>query len=84
MVKSTGGNSGGWQIMDTERSPYNVGSEVLTADTSNSTQDDSYRYRDFLSNGFKLRNSDNNANQSGYTYIYLAFAEHPFKHTNAR
>ena len=33
---------------------------------------------DFLSNGVKLRNSDDNGNASGTTYIYMAFAENPF------
>ena len=30
-----------------------------------------------LSNGFKVRGYDGNANALG-TYIYMAFAEHPF------
>ena len=33
---------------------------------------------DFLSNGFKLRNSSTGTNGNGYTMIYMAFAEHPF------
>ena len=33
---------------------------------------------DFLSNGFKIRTSDSNYNDSGDTFIYLAFAERPF------
>ena len=33
---------------------------------------------DFLSNGFKLRKNLNGANDSGQTYVYMAFAEHPF------
>ena len=33
---------------------------------------------DFVSNGFKLRNTDDNGNASGSTYIYMAFAESPF------
>jgi hypothetical protein len=41
---------------------------------------------DILSNGFKINNavagSDHNA--SGSTYIYMAFAEHPFKEALAR
>ena len=39
---------------------------------------------DFLSNGFKLKNAGTgNRNASGNTYIYLAFAEQPFKYSNA-
>ena len=31
-----------------------------------------------LSNGFKQRQSYNTQNQSGATYIYMAFSENPF------
>ena len=30
------------------------------------------------SNGIKLRGTDTTTNQSGGTYVYMAFAEHPF------
>jgi len=33
---------------------------------------------DFLSNGFKIRTSGNGHNTGSGTYIYMAFAEHPF------
>ena len=42
---------------------------------------------DFLSNGFKLRNagdSNPSINNESTTYIYMAFAEQPFKFSNAR
>tara|TARA_R110002153_G_scaffold228734_1_gene381737 strand:- start:4 stop:180 length:177 start_codon:yes stop_codon:yes gene_type:complete len=39
---------------------------------------------DFLSNGFKCRATNGYFNASGGTYIYLAFAETPFKYSNAR
>ena len=32
---------------------------------------------DFLSNGFKIRNTDNNYSNDGKTFIYMAFAEQP-------
>ena len=41
---------------------------------------------DFLSNGFKIRNAtygETNA-PSGHVYLYIAFAEQPFKYANAR
>ena len=70
--------------MDSERNTYNEVDTVLIADGSNTEWDDSVRVFDFLSNGFKLRRSGNDANQSGQTIIYIAFAETPFKHSNAR
>ena len=39
---------------------------------------------DFLSSGFKFRVTANDQNGSGSSYIYLAFAEAPFKYSNAR
>jgi len=39
---------------------------------------------DFLSNGFKLRTTSTSWNNSGGTFIYLAFADQPFKFANAR
>ena len=33
---------------------------------------------DYLSNGFKIRATFNDTNASGGTYVYMAFAEHPF------
>jgi len=36
------------------------------------------RQLDFLSNGLKLRGTDGGMNGSGKTYIFMAFAEHPF------
>jgi hypothetical protein len=35
-------------------------------------------YIDLLSNGFKLRDTDADHNQSGESMIYMAFAENPF------
>jgi len=32
---------------------------------------------DFLSDGFKLRYTNTSTNQSGGTYVYMAFAEQP-------
>ena len=49
------------------------------AENSNSSPD-----IDFVSNGFKLRTTFDNMNASGGTYLYFAFAEAPFKFSNAR
>ena len=39
---------------------------------------------DFVSNGVKLRNNNSARNPSGGEFIYMAFAENPFKYANAR
>jgi hypothetical protein len=74
-----------WHMLDTSRSTYNsVSSAMLYANLSAAEADYSAYPIDFLSNGFKFRTSAAFANQSGDTYIYMAFAENPFKYANAR
>jgi len=72
----------GWSIFDNTRNSFNPSNAILQANTTNS-EGTSYPV-DFLSNGFKMRNSDSTHNQSGTSYIYLAIAEQPFKYANAR
>ena len=71
-----------WKMYDSKRNIYNVMDEEIRADTSGAASVHSNNYLDFLSNGFKPRYTDH-ANQA-QTYIYLAFAETPFKYSNAR
>ena len=72
-----------WTIFDTRRSPYNASVLELYPNDPISEQTDSNGI-DILSNGFKPRRNSEYANLSGQTYIYMAFAEHPFKYANAR
>lgn len=82
MWKSLAG-SDGWYIVDTSRSPYNQTINALRANSSNTESGESVG--DFLSNGFKIRiGANGNFNASGTTYVYVAFAEQPFKHALAR
>jgi len=84
MLKRTDSASS-WQIRDTSRSPNNVVTENLYPNLSNAESTDSSLNLDILSNGFKPRTStDGGSNASGGTYIYAAFAEHPFKTARAR
>jgi hypothetical protein len=73
-----------WNVRDTARSPYNVVGEALYPNLSLAEYSGSETYLDILSNGFKLRGNWNSSNASGGTYIYMAFAENPFKYANAR
>jgi hypothetical protein len=76
--------SEGWQIMDAVRNTYNVANTFLEANQSNAEGTSSARDVDFLSNGFKIRNTSNAMNASGGTYIFAAFSESPFKNALAR
>ena len=69
-----------WVIHDNVRSTYNANGAILAADRSNDEEDNNSDI-DFLSNGFKIRNtrSINTTNDA----VYMAFAEHPFKYSRA-
>jgi hypothetical protein len=81
MFKRTDTTSG-WYIHDSSRNTSNVVNLRLLPNTSDAEA--TVTTLDFLSNGFKLRTSDVDRNASGGTYIYMAFAENPFKNANAR
>jgi hypothetical protein len=81
MIKSTS-FSEDWTILDATRNPYNVADEILKPNTSDSTY--VFSIEDFVSNGFKLRSTGSLTNSSGNTYIYMAFAQNPFKYSLAR
>jgi len=82
MIKKTSG-TGNWDVFDADRDTYNVVDLVLYPSDANAEQSFGSAL-DFLSNGFKLRSSANDHNASGGTYVYMAFAENPFKYANAR
>lgn len=75
-----------WVLFDSARSPTNPVEEGQELNPDDSTAEGSSGTDcfDFLSNGFKLRRTGDVFNTSGYNYIYLAFAEQPFKYANAR
>jgi len=73
----------GWHMFDNKRDPDNVIEDRLEADSS-AASFTGYDWIDFLSNGFKTRINIDNTNGSGHTYVYLAFAEAPFKNARAR
>ena len=73
-----------WYLYDSQRDKYNLVNEVLQPNTSDSEATSGNNSLDFTSNGFKLRGSGGATNASGGTYIYMAFAENPFKNSWAR
>ena len=81
MIKrtDTGDN---WLIKDIKRDPINQMEKRIFPNLSNAEDTGSGGNYDFLSNGFKLRESDAIGNASGGTYIYMAFAEAPLVGTN--
>ena len=73
-----------WVIHDDKRAGYNGDNDYLHPDNSQAESDGSTGTLDILSNGFKLRMTAGTHNGSGDTFIYLAFAESPFKNSRAR
>jgi len=76
-----------WHIWDNKRwtRDGNPNQNALVPNTSAAEVGASTPYNiDFLSNGFKLRDDHDLSNGDGDTHIYLAFAETPFKYSNAR
>jgi hypothetical protein len=88
MIKQTN-TTGNWAISDNQRK-QNGGNQdggngnfvphMLAANLNNDEAHfggGSGNKQDFLSNGFKLRDTGGYGNGSGSTYIYMAFAENP-------
>jgi len=83
VIKQSNGNNS-WNTSDGTRTPYNGGNDSwLNLNLSNAESNSQDLY-DYLSNGFKLRSTSGGVNGSSSTYIYMAFAENPFKYANAR
>ena len=83
MIKRTD-STGNWITYDAVRGTYNVNGPYVYSNSSAAEATSTTVGLDFLSNGFKNRNTYNDANTSSATYIYAAFAEHPFKYSLAR
>ena len=82
IIKNIDTDGENWHMFDSTRAKTNIIKARLIADddTAENTNDEII---DFLSNGFKLY--DNNAGyNSSATFVYMAFAEQPFKYANAR
>ena len=76
MIKRADSANDGWYIHDSTRSPSNVIDKAFRANANNAESSENI---DFLSNGFAIRiGANNNFNNASGTYIYMAFAEHPF------
>jgi len=69
-----------WIMQDNKRLGYNKRNDMLFPNLSDAEY--ATDRIDFVSNGVKINNDDGSINQSGQTYIYMAFAENPLVGTN--
>ena len=80
--------AGQWVIYDSKRDNINFAYKAIFANTSGAESTNTALGNiDFLSNGFKYRDNSNDVHAGqvdGATPIYMAFAEQPFKYSNAR
>ncbi len=84
MIKRTDATDD-WRMYDNKRSNYNDKTATLYANHALAEYTSAGANEiDTLSNGFKIRNTNNGYNADGGTYLYIAFAEMPFKYANAR
>ena len=87
LLKNTATAGEGFVIINNKSDPNNVTGTYLEVYGSSAEQGTAgttfSRSIDFLSNGFKLRGNSTEVND-GETMVYLAFAETPFKYSNAR
>jgi len=82
MLKRTD-SADGWLMRDSKRDTHNVTHQMIGTNATSAEYTDTTLI-DFVSNGFKLRHQNSLMNASGGNFIYLAFAEAPFKFANAR
>jgi hypothetical protein len=81
LIKAISLSSDNWWVdFPTEANANLLGKSLAP----NSSIPEASQLVDFLSNGFKVRNTYSSHNQSGSDYIYAAFAEHPFATARAR
>jgi len=77
----TGAGDANWVIQDSKRVGFNPNNNRLFPNDSAAENTSSFRI-DMLSNGFKLRSSDGDANENGNNFLYLAIAEAPLVSSN--
>ena len=70
-------SGGNWQVYDTTRTPINKDDGNAVYPDLTNAEATGFTMFDFLSSGFKLRNTGSGGINYSGTYIYMAFAEQP-------
>tara|TARA_A100001011_G_scaffold143412_1_gene151468 strand:- start:3257 stop:5260 length:2004 start_codon:yes stop_codon:yes gene_type:complete len=76
LIKST--STQYWMIQDSARWKFNPTDKPLFPSSTDAESGLGAQNIDLVSNGFKCRGTGATQNSSSHTYIYMAFAEHPF------
>ena len=87
ILAKTYDHSDSWHMFDSTRDTDNLShhrTQPNLTDAESTSISTTTSNVDIVSNGFKWRGSSNDTNGNNNEYIYLAFAERPFKYANAR
>jgi len=89
MVKNTATSGTLWLMADNARfstNPINsyLHAENIADEYGPLNGDSAYTWIDFLSNGFKLRQTGDSLNRNSESIFFMAFAESPFQTANAK
>jgi len=76
-------NSADWHNFDTARNIDNPVDSYISWDATTTNDTAASNSIDFLSNGFKVRNSAAGLNTNGSTYVYGAWGDVPAKYNNS-
>ena len=79
-VKAASGEN--WRIIDSARDSWNQAQKQNFVSSGNA--ESSETGFDFCANGFKARSNDGHINGTDAMYLYMAFAESPFKYATGR
>ena len=82
LMKSLSGGTGSWEVIDNASEPNNPLDTFLRFDQTQVRT--TATFADFYSNGFKVLDTTSRINVGGRTYLYMAFAESPFKYSLGR
>ena len=83
MVKNIDTSTHHWVMYDNKRDTFNNNSEKYLYANSTSAEGTAQRV-DFVSNGFVGKINNYDISQAAVQYVFMAFAEQPFKYANAR
>ena len=83
LVKHVDNSGESYWLLDSKRDTHNPTGAVNWANLI-AAEYDYGEMLDFTSNGFKIKSTNGGINGHTSTYVFVAFAEFPFKYSNAR
>ena len=72
-----------WQLIESGTDTNNARTNAFYPSFNNAMETNDAFAVDFLSNGFKVRNTNSTMNTNNQTYAYVSFARNPFKTARA-